>query len=407
MAFAKEYREEITLAYYCLNFALTIAVFVFGTIYLRHRDRRDQQRKESQDRTDQQRKEWRRFAETVMSEHRKLKAENIPWKISKVKDTFKNIQIYKEITGTDVLRFMVNDPDRDKCFKTTELDAFREDLDSIYQLLNTCASLILLGTVPKNIKSELGELVTKLGQLALPFYKGEERANILKCLDHFRRPDQEEVKWNIDDGITENVRYVRYLRFGGVNQRRSQLSDRERREKYGTCSKLEFKFTFDYSDVNQQSSRTITFLKQLHVDLEQETYTKDFAENLRAKNLKFIDKIDGNDCDKLVKVKVLHEVRHYIHIISEGREALDTKRNQNIDILREVHENVTKIRPDEVIVRDICERFIFDLSFLKETMQPYHKSEYFRLQFQQLYKMYCDSIIIRSNDGPRPRWKSY
>ena len=424
MAFAKEYQAEITLAYYCLNIALTVAVFVFGTIYLRYRDRRDQQRKEERQlameekaRRDQQRKEWRHFAETIRSQYRKLKAENIPWKIAKVKDTFENIQVYKEITGIDVLRFMINDPDRDECFETTELDALREDLDSIYQLLNTCASLILLGTVPNNIRAELGGLVTKLGELTLPFYKGEERDNILKCLEHFGRDfdseriNDQEVNWrNKDDGITQDVRYVRCLRLSSASEDHVQpLSDesldRERRG-YGACSK--FKFTridvLALTQNNQQSLATIKFLYQLHEDLEQGTYTKDFADELRehAPHLEFIDKITRNDSDGLVLVKVLHEIRDYIYIILEGQgaEALDAERNRDIDILRGVHETVTRIRPDEVIVRGICMRFMNDLSFFKKTMQPYHKSGGFRLQFQQLYDTFKDIIVIRNKDGP-------
>ena len=407
MAFAKEYRAEITLAYYCLNVALTFAVFVFGTIFLRYRDRRDQQRKE-----------WRHFAETIRSEYRKLKAENIPWKIAKVKDTFENIQVYKGITGIDVLRFMINDPDRDEYFKTTELDALREDLDLIYQLLNTCASLILLGTVPKNIRAELGELVTKLGKLALPFYKGEERVNILKCLKHFGRHfdgekiNDQEVNWrDIDNRIKQDVKYVRCLRFGSgsgffVQPLSAESRDRERRG-YGACSK--FEFTFDvlaHIQNNQQSFATIKFLRQLHFDLEERTYTKDFADKLRehAPDLEFIDKITRNDSDGLVLVKVLHEIRDYIYIILEdqGAEALGTERNVNgnIDILRDVHESVTRIRPDEVIVRGICERFMCDLSFFNKTMQPYHKRRRFRLKFEQLYDTFLDSIVTRNNDGP-------
>ena len=451
MAFAKEYREEITLAYYCVNVALTVAAFVFGTIYLRYRDRRDQQRKEERqlameekDRIDQKRKEWRHFAETIRSEYRILKAVNIPWEISKVKDTFENIQVYKGITGIDVLRFMINDPDRDECFENTELDALREDLDSIYQLLNTCASLILLGTVPNNIRADLGKLVTKLGQLALPFYKGEERDNILKCLKYFGRDfdsekiNDQEVNWkNIDDRITEDVQYVRCLRLGsasGDHAGHVQPSSDERwpldndnweipssdgtsihellkKRGYGACSK--FKFTFDVSALiqnNQQSLATINFLYQLHKDLEKQTYTKDFANKLRerAPDLEFIDKIARNDCDELVLVKVLHEIRDYIYIIlkDQGAEALGTKRNRNIDTLRDVHESVTRIRPDEEIVRGICERFMDDLLSFYETMQPYHKSEGFKLQFEQLYDTFKAIIVIRNNDG-RPTEVNY
>ena len=405
MAFAKEYRAEITLAYYCLNIALTVTVFVFGTIYLRYRDRRDQQRKE-----------WRHFAETIRSQYRKLKAENIPWKISKVKDTFENIQVYEGITGIDVLRFMINDPNHDKCFETIELDALLEDLDSIYQLLNTCASLILLGKVPKNIRAELRELVTKLGELALPFYKGEERYNILKCLKHFGRHfdrekiNDQEVNWrNIDGRITEDVQYVRCLRFGSANLFHFQPSlsvksrDRERRG-YGTCSKFKFEFDSAHIGNNQQLFGTIDFLDRLHDDLERPAYTKDFADKLRehAPDLEFIVKIARNDSDGLVLAKVLHEIRNYIYIILEGQgaEALDAERNRNIDTLRDVHEIVTRFPPrDEVVVRTFCKQFMNDLSFLHESTKPYHKSSDFRLQFQQLYDTFHHLVFIRNNDG--------
>ena len=172
MAFATTHRDEITLAYYCFNLSLTIAFFVIGTIYLRHRDRRDQQRKE-----------WRQFAETIRSGYGNLKSQNILSEISKVKDRFRNIKMDIEITGLDILRYMIDS--NYECFKTTQLEALCEDLTPIFQLLNTCASLTLLGTVPRNITAELGTMVTDLGELILPFYKGEERATILTCLKYF------------------------------------------------------------------------------------------------------------------------------------------------------------------------------------------------------------------------------
>ena len=207
MAFAKVYKEEITLAYYCFSLALTIAIFIFGTIYLRHRDRRDQQRKE-----------WRQFAETIRSEYSKLKAQNILLKISKVKERFENIQMNTTITGLDVLRYMI-DADYNS-FKTRLLKDLIEDLDSIFQLLNTCASLILLGTVPNNIRAELGKLITELGKMTLPFFKGEKHQTILKCLKHFgsdrrKMAKTEKQMRDVDMRLEHAVPYVHCLQFPG------------------------------------------------------------------------------------------------------------------------------------------------------------------------------------------------
>ena len=54
--FAKEYKESITLAYYCINTFLTILGFAAGTIYLWFRDRRDQERRAKEDREHQERR---------------------------------------------------------------------------------------------------------------------------------------------------------------------------------------------------------------------------------------------------------------------------------------------------------------------------------------------------------------
>ena len=67
MAFAKDYAAEITLGYYCLNLVFTLVFFIVGAVFLRHRDKRDQQRRE-----------WRQFAERIYSEYSKLKDNDIP-----------------------------------------------------------------------------------------------------------------------------------------------------------------------------------------------------------------------------------------------------------------------------------------------------------------------------------------
>ncbi|XP_068692054.1 uncharacterized protein [Montipora foliosa] len=418
MGFATEYRDIIIFVYYCVNVGLAISIFAFGTLYLRYRDRRDQQRKEDRDRRDQQRKEWRDFAETIRRERNELKSKNIPWKISEVKNAFGKIQIYKDIKGTDVLRFMMRDPDY-KRFKTKQLDALREDLDSAFPLLSRCASLILLGTVPENIRAELGRLVTDLVELTLPFYKGEERVDtILKCLEHFGhygsdKKKEESRRSNVDERLETDIPYVRQLRFGdwqaAINYKpfSKTAMNYEHCSKeainYDQCSKFTFQSMFQSPslwEVQDDQCQQRGFLQKIQNDLDTEKYMSDIAKELRqqAYNLNFIDKIDSGDRDELVVVKVLHEIRNYIHFIEQG--PLDEERNRNLETLKDIHERVTKVGLDEVIVRDTGRRFEEEISFLMKNMQKYHKSKGFRSQFEQLYRRFQEIIVIKGNSGP-------
>ena len=441
MGFATEYRDIIIFVYYCVNVGLAISIFAFGTLYLRYRDRRHQQRKEDRDRRDQQRKEdrdrrdqqikedrdrrdqqikeWRDFAETIRRERNELKSKNILWKISEVKNAFGEIQIYKDIKGTDVLRFMMRDPDY-KRFKTKQLDALREDLDSVFPLLSRCASLILLGTVPENIRAELGKLVTDLVELTLPFYKREERVDtILKCLEHFGhfgsdKKKEESRRSNVDERLETDIPYVRQLRFGdwqaAINYKAFSKTAMNYKHcskevtNYDQCSKFTFQSTFQSPflwEVQDDQCQQRGFLQKIQNDLDTEKYyMSDIAKELRqqASNLNFIDKIDSGDCDELVVVKVLHEIRNYIHFIDQG--PLDEERNRNLETLKDIHERVTKVAPDEVIVRGTGRRFEEEISFLMKNMQKYHKSKGFRSQFEQLYRRFQEIIVIKGNIGP-------
>lgn len=351
MAFATTHRDEIILAYYCFNLSLTIAFFVIGTIYLRHRDRRDQQRKE-----------WRHFAETIRSGYGNLKSQNILSKISEVKDTFRNIKMDIEITGLDILRYMIDS--NFECFKTTQLKALCEDLTPIFQLLNTSASLTLLGTVPRNIRAELGTMVTELGELILPFYKGEERATILTCLKHFASGGKPKVETqrrvnDLDVRLEQDFPYVKYLRFEGTSGGILIVGNRDYSKP--RCFHLALNM-FD---------EPLNSLHQLQFALEQTNCTSDFARELRELplNLKYSCGQSYSDCDKLVIVRALHEVRVYIHLLLEQREAIVDEVNENIQRLKEMHERVTrKKRQDYELVTETCDEFMKDLSFFKENL---------------------------------------
>ena len=385
MAFAKDYREEITLAYYCFNLALTVAVFIVGTIYLRHRDRRDQQRRddrdrrdqqrrESRDRREQQRREWRQFAERIYSDYSKLKEKNIPRKISKVRDTFQEIRMNSTITGLDVLRYMLADPNYE-CCKTPQLECLREDLQSIFQLLNVCASLLLLGEIPENIKEELTDVVTELGNIAAPFFKGKQREISLKCLKHFGdgKP-KPETEVDLDIRVEETVPYVKsFLRFGSPDDSRD----------YSMCSNYSVNMKESSQGINQGN---LIFLTDLEAELRDPRYMADFARKLQEPPIPLIfEQINSND-QELVLVKVLHEVRFYIHLYLNKNQLVEHREQieDNITRLRAVEEEVTEFRTTEELIKGICERFIHDLQTLHANPNYCNNQEFFE-ELRQLW----------------------
>lgn len=376
MDFAKVYRAEITLVYYCFNLSLTIAIFIFGTIYLRHRDRRDQQRKD-----------WRKFAETIRGQYSTLKDKQVLSGVSKTNEKFGNVVICPGITGLDVLRYMLNTSDFESgsTWPRSSLSELREDLNSIFQLLNTCASLILLGPVPSNIRAELGKLVTDLGEMTLPFFSGAQRQTVLTCLKYFSSDrklamETEKRLRDVDRKMLKEVPYIKCLRFE-KGRRSSEIS----------------RFTFEV-DLVLVPAHPLKFLIQLQSLLEHEKYFSEFGRELREHfNIpKYIGKVDL-DSDELVIAKVLHEVRVYVHLLGLSKGAIDEGVSRNIEILREVYERVTKVKPEAEIVRHTCERFIQDLSNLKKSKHSYHSCASFREGFTELYETFCNLIIIKKN----------
>lgn len=403
MAFAKDYTEEITLGYYCFNLALAMAFFIFGTIYLRHRDKRDQQRKE-----------WRQFAERIYSEYSKLKDKGIPRRISKVRDTFAKIRMDSTVTGLDVLRSMLAEANYERS-KTTQLECLREDLLSIFQLFNVCSSLLLLGKVPKNIREELTDVVSDLGKMAVPFFEGKQRKIILKCLEHFSngrpKPETERRIRELDPRLEATVPYVKScLLFGapeGSLPRQPYFSPgpfdlggfHENGHDYSKCSN--FSLLVKESDPQGSNGSYVMSLKNLHKDLEDPRYLADFARELRkkqpARRLKLIEQITHLDTDERVVEKVLHEVRVYIHLLLNGSPDHE-KIRVNVTRLRKVQEEVTKVRATETIVKGICERLIEDLQRLQASQ--YHcNSEEFCEKLQQLQNKLHDIQIIRANNS--------
>ena len=218
-AFAKNYAESITLVYYCFTGLIAFAAFAIGNVYLWKRDQKNQKERskeereyqerrqeydrecherrrkedrEHQDRRyqeesrDHRRREWRQFSDRINADYSELKSNDIPRKISKVKDTFEHMRIHSTVTGLDVLRYMLNDDNyRNLVSESPQLQALHEDLHMIFLPLNVCSSLLQLGEVPPYIKEELRFVVEELGNLAEPFLTGEQQRVALKCLEYF------------------------------------------------------------------------------------------------------------------------------------------------------------------------------------------------------------------------------
>lgn len=393
-------KDCITLAYYAATLFVAIVALLYGTIYLPRRNREDEQRRE-----------WRKFAKSVFSENSTLRAQDIPRRISKVKDTFEKIQMTdSRITGVDVLRYMLAEGKYERS-KTTELECLHKDLQSIFQLFSDIhSSLPLLGKVPKYVKEELKDVVTELGMMAKPFFKGGKRKMILKCLKNISNLETDENRiQTLDNGLEEAIPYVKScLRFGTS---KSSLSGQQyvgsldhpgritmeldNRHGYSECSK----FSLYVNGNNPRSdSELISILQGLHKDLEDPRYLADFARELRNKppvpRLDSIEEIrPHHDTDKRVVEKVLHEVRLYIYLLLTRSQQQEQIR-VNVTRLRKIQEEITRVRPTEAVVKAICERFIQDLEIIQASQ--YHcNSEDFNMKLGQLWHKFQEIQIIR------------
>lgn len=382
MNFAKAYKEEITLAYYCFNVVITTVIFLFGTIYLRRRDRRDQQRRD-----------WRQFAETFRGQYNTLEYKQVLSWVSNTNETFENVLICPEITGLDVLRYMLNNSYfMSRSSRKSALYKLKKDLNSIFQLLNTCASFILLEPVPiSNMRAELGELVTELGQVTLPFFTGDQRQTVLKCLKHFSRDGEIETEKELRDidltTIKEMVPYIEYLSFD------NQVGRHQRSTHYSKINKFQFEF-----DPGFDQDHPLSFLKVIQEDLQDEKYLSDFARESQEllSNTRYIDQVDS-DNERLVVMKVLHQVRMDIHSLLKKEGIDEAYFSNSVVSLREVYKRVTTLKPDKEILKATCEQFIDDLTLLKDSSHSYHMSRSFLEQLENMRKTYFQMIVIRDN----------
>lgn len=385
----EDYIEVITLTYYCFNVVLTIVIFAYGTYYLKKRDKRDELRRE-----------WRQFAETLGREYSKLKDESTHQRVLEIKESLGNVKVCNEITGVDVLSYMIDHCADFPRFRTREFDAFREDLNKILRLLRICYSLTLLGTVPDDMKEEVGELVTDLGEISLPFFKGHRRKIILKCLEHFggQTPSENSVT---DTDMRNAIPYVEFLVFTWVFKAPGAdpgKKVKETRDKCPECVAFTLHVNGPLTCVLDEETRrellqeldVLIQLQQRIVELE---FLTDFVGELRRKwsNL-FSDEEECPVNDVSVVLRVLHEVRGYIYS-KVKREEINAEKQEKIEEFRIVYRDVMKLKLiNWRTVRVICQLFKADLSNLEKSTSQYHRSSTFRQEFSDLYLKYTEVV---------------
>ena len=381
----EDYMEVITLTYYCFNVVLAIVFFAYGTYYLKKRDKRDELRRE-----------WRQFAETLGREYSKLKDENTHQRVLEIKESLGNVKVCNEITGVDVLSYMIHHCADRASFRTRGFDfvAFREDLKKILRLLRICNSLTLLGTVPDDIKEEVGELVTDLGEISLPFFKGHRRKIILKCLEHFggQSPSENSVT---DTDMRNAIPYVDFLVFTWVYKAPGANPGKKVKKTKDKCPEC-VAFTLDVNgpltcELKEETKRELLqeldVLIQLQKRIVELENLKDFVRELRRKwrNL-FSDECPVNDVS--VVLRVLHEVRGYIYS-KVKREEINEEKQNKIEVFRTVYRDVNKLKLiNWATVEVICQRFKEDLSELENSTHEYHRTITFRDEFSDLYSKY-------------------
>ena len=393
--FAEEYAELITFVYYCSNISLTAVVFLFGTCFLWYRDRKYQKRKDDEEGRTHQRREWRKFAERVNDDYRNLRSNQTLENILKVKKTFEDLKVNSKVTGLDVLRYwLADDRHRNVWSESPQLRALREDLHTIFLQLNFCSSLIHLGEVPKNITEELRYVVEELGNVAKPFLTGDKLKVASTCLKHFGRPVKKEEedeggggggeeqgrggeggggglgqggggdtpgaetkREELDQSVEEIVPYVNSLKFD--DGRRPHPNDMSPQLDHSQL----IKFSFNASTPNNE----YVFLEDLCYILEMEedkiSLVRNIRDQLTEPPLNLIDPFGDEDSDEDVLVKVLHEVRYYIHYLQNNRplpEIDGINAVGNMERLRQLFEEL-RASPGKTVTQLFFRKYIGDL----------------------------------------------
>ena len=344
--------KDLTFAYYIISLMLQFLAFSVGTLYVLRRDYRYREEERLQ--------EWRKFSEELSLKYIDMIRDKVIQRLQHANESLK-VLISPDVNGLHVLRYMINDEDRfpnahaiedgrsvfqgvEQTFKPTALGELRQDLRSVFVLLNYCWSLCLLGKIPEDINREMERIVIVLGKLVFPFYSEESderhRFTIIKgCLEKFGVTPTELTQMN---DLTIKLPYVQFLQY-------------EPNMKTGKI------ITFE----TRAFSRGESFLCSLHFDLVESENAADYALRFAEKMKETKDEWIGEDAtDEVMVLKLIHDVRcitwktvKNLHIDAEDEDLLETVKD-----IRE-RKKVPVFLNEQEMAKGIIKRFKQQLEF--------------------------------------------
>ena len=281
--------------------------------------------------TEDQNREWRRFADEFFKKY--TESQDILEKLSKVKNTAECMPIHSEVTGLDVLRYMLSNANYYNFeSKSPELRALRKNYLGIFSQLKYCSASLPSGIAPEEIMEFLRELVEELWKVVEPFLTSEQQRTALKCRERFgsnrasNTATEHDTRRESEVDVKSIIPYVDSLQFGGSDAKMFLI--------YlpGVDKALK--------DYNDNERNNLQFLRKRNKQLETQSATF-FREHQAKRPVGSVEQIRKHDSNEVILMKVRHEVRLYIHLIlSQSLSISENEQvNRNINSLREIHLN--------------------------------------------------------------------
>lgn len=167
---------------------------------------------------------------------------------------------------------------------------------------------------------------------------------------------------------------------------------------YSKCKKFSFNFK---ESIMFNNLGNLKFLRELLKYLEGVALSARIFKGQPAElPVESIEPINDSDSDEVILMKVLHEVRLYIHLIlNENLSREDNERvERNIERLRQLYEKGgKKIEAEEEKIKHICYCFILDLQKIEKKIPPHLIKQGFGTQLKDLYdKQFCPMMVVKN-----------
>lgn len=380
IAFATDYKDIITFGYYVANFVFQLVVFLVGTLYIRYRNekqrtkdadeensrRKEEKRRHEEEKEKERLQEWRKFSQELNLKYIDMMRDKVVQRLQCAKESLEASRILPHINGLDVVLYMIDDEDSfpsavrdgsdhlgtEQTFKPTALGKLRDDLRSVFVLINYCWSLCLLGEIPENFNQGMRRIVIVLGNLALPFCckeSDEHRFTIIQeCLEKFgaNTPSPEQIRRG---DLTKEISYLKILQ-------------------YELDMKTDKIFTLKKGLPSFHPSEEAKLFRELHGNLVEGDGAAIYALRFAKKVKERMNDWSGEDPSDEGMVRMLiHNVRNIIWEIESGVPPLGAE--DSTHKLREVLKIVKKetLFPlNETAVDMYIERFKDDLKWYKK-----------------------------------------